>query len=654
MEADAKLVLLGLVLQLAQAGEIAFGEDDGARAGGRAEGHVDGSVLVGGVVHLPEPHLRIVHRGVGVVEHADLVASRGVGDQGMQPPLADQCPAVLAVTDEIDHIHAGLVGLGYDGLARRIGQLNGDRCATQRIVRSRNRVLEVGDQTVEVDVGIDLLQVVLVEVDGVDFVHLDQQRRHILGEHFELDRITGQEDRLVGECKVDVHAILDRLESFGGQHGGPFLGIACTECQLHLGQQPVEIRIEDVRLVRLDAVLFCEVVQKVTADERFVLLDNRQQREGRIVGIERRRCLGSGLALQHGPRHVELVAWQLEVCEEAGFVVDTVGPVEHQPVVHQVGLQRVEHRAEAIRQCLHPFEVGLGDGTVAVPVVVGPGLQLREVDVHEVAIGQVVPVQLDEFLKLGNGQQVVDREATERGRMFLREVGMDHRHQSLHIGPGQAAQQLPAVLPRQLLGGKPVECGVLVLAQVAVRVGPTLIRRPVDELLVECRGQAGRVRHAFLGVVEVGAQLVLDVLQALLRVFLVGEQRVPGLDFREAGRLLEAFVPKKRQRFHLLVLGRVEQVQGVVVVVVFRPCDELLQCRRAILRQGEIFDVADVGRLGIRHEKEYSGQPSDHGTENCVEGSFHGRCPFEGECEPGYSTNRRDEPVTRLSRRAVR
>ena len=64
------------------------------------------------------------------------------------------------------------------------------------------------------------------------------------------------------------------------------------------------------------------------------------------------------------------------------------------------------------------------------------------------------------------------------------------------------------------------------------------------------------------------------------------------------------------ERLDLVELLGVEVVQAVVVVVVFRAGDELLEGGRAVLRQGEVLDEADVAGPCVRRQKDASPNPT--------------------------------------------
>ena len=196
-----------------------------------------------------DPDTGILHRLVGVVHHVhDLTGGAG-GHQRPQSALAHQGPAALAVADESDHVDSRFGELGE-------GELLVD--APQGGLGKGDRLLEVGHQAVEVDVGIGRALVFAIEVAGVDLEHLHQQRRHVLDVQLQLHRLVGLEVGLVGEGEIDVDAFLELAESFRRQLRRPLLGIAQSQGDLGLGEELTQVCLVDKGL---------ELARRIGGDE---------------------------------------------------------------------------------------------------------------------------------------------------------------------------------------------------------------------------------------------------------------------------------------------------------------------------------------------------------------------------------------------------
>lgn len=94
-------------------------------------------------------------------------------------------------------------------------------------------------------------------------------------------------------------------------------------------------------------------------------------------------------------------------------------------------------------------------------------------------------------------------------------------------------------------------------------------------------------------MVERQVEPLAKVIERLLRLFVVGEQRQSRLDFHDAWRAVVPLNPGSQQLPNFLELLRVEQVQSLVIVIIVRPRNELFERNGSIGSQGEIFDKAD-------------------------------------------------------------
>ena len=117
-----------------------------------------------------------VERGLGdlavvLVEHSEDVSGRANPHQVAQFSLADQGPAAPAVADEVDDV---------DTRFGQRGELEMPPHPPQRRLLVLVGFFLIGDQPVQVDVGVHFRQVLAIEVLRVDLEHLDNQRADVL------------------------------------------------------------------------------------------------------------------------------------------------------------------------------------------------------------------------------------------------------------------------------------------------------------------------------------------------------------------------------------------------------------------------------------------------------------------------------------------
>ena len=146
-----------------------------------------------------------------------------------------------------------------------------------------------------------------------------------------------------------------------------------------------------------------------------------------------------------------------------------------------------------------------------------------------------------------------------------------------------------------------------------MQVGPSLRvgfqRGSADDVLIEHRRQLRDGADHFALVVEQQAEMILEEGEARLRVLFVGEECVPHLDFNDAGGVAVAFDPRLEVGEGGVVAAGIQGMERMVVVVIFGAGNELFEGRRAILGEGEVFDVADVGGPRLRHRRRVAPRP---------------------------------------------
>src|SRR5947209_1144845 len=94
------------MLEVVEARKVALAQDDWLPARTCAERHQDRAIRVGLVLLPAEPHGGILDRAVDVIDDGNRLPGGRGGDEGTEPAFADQGPAALAGTDEVDHVHA--------------------------------------------------------------------------------------------------------------------------------------------------------------------------------------------------------------------------------------------------------------------------------------------------------------------------------------------------------------------------------------------------------------------------------------------------------------------------------------------------------------------------------------------------------------------
>ncbi len=247
-----------------------------------------------------------------------------------QLTLADHGTTVLPVADEVNHVHAGL------GQFRK---LEVPRHPTDRWLLILEGLFGVRHQTIQIDVRIHLPLILLIEVEGVDFVDLHDQCRHVLHVQIDANRVFGRQAAAIGVGKIEVHALFQLDVLLGRQHRRPLFRIAQSEHDLGLGKRVLEIGVVQIFLVRFERGLREEEMLQVTAHQGLVIADGRQPREAGKIGLAIRckpadNFLADVLGIHIGGR-----ARQRDVRQKPRAVIDAPFPVEQQPMVEHMQLE---------------------------------------------------------------------------------------------------------------------------------------------------------------------------------------------------------------------------------------------------------------------------------------------------------------------------
>ncbi len=316
--------------------------------------------------------------------------------------------------------------------------------------------------------------------------------------------------------------------------------------------------------------------------------------------------------------------------------------VELQPLVKDVGLERVVDRRQRGDEGPQAVEIRGVRRRVVPPVHIDGRTQLGQIDVDELGLREQVRLALDHLIELAKQQLAVDVQRAEGGGVALGgAIGQNERDQVGVIGARQTRQKLMHTLLGEGLGvaDEPVERGVLKAAQGigVVRHGPLHERVAGDELGVQRRGQGLLTFDGFLFVVEVEVEFVLDEAQGALGIGVVDQQRLAVLDLGDAAVAPPMLLDPRRQQFiDLAELLLVLQVQAVVVVIIRRPGNELLERHATVGSQSEVLLEAQLAGPGGRGERGHRGQGQRQGDGEC--GAFHERFPYRrdvGTIPPG-------------------
>ena len=97
-----------------------------------------------------------------------------------------------------------------------------------------------------------------------------------------------------------------------------------------------------------------------------------------------------------------------------------------------------------------------------------------------------------------------------------------------------------------------------------------------------------------LGMVEIQIQLILDVGQRLARIFLIIQQGLPVQHFPYSPRYLVPGNPCLHDLVKLSFVSSVLSIQGMIIVVIPRPRNQLLQSLFSIFSYTEFFNILDV------------------------------------------------------------
>ena len=217
VDAGVELVVLAEMVEGGQRAEVAVAQNYASTTGAIAERNPQDTVLVRSVLGSlkPDGGLRAVL--VVFVDDPELVARRTHFLEHPQVALRNEGPTALPVPDELDDVDATLVQFGEIELP--LGAQHGGILVLEDPLPGRG-------QTVQVDRGVDGLEVSAVEVEGIDLESLHQERVDVLDGELELHRFVRLEELLVVCGEIEIYPVLEGVDRNRGQHGVPLLGIS--------------------------------------------------------------------------------------------------------------------------------------------------------------------------------------------------------------------------------------------------------------------------------------------------------------------------------------------------------------------------------------------------------------------------------------------
>ena len=179
--------------------------------------------------------------------------------------------------------------------------------------------------------------------------------------------------------------------------------------------------------------------------------------------------------------------------------------------------------------------------------------------------------------------------------MPIFQVVDDQLRQVRVVRPLEPAEEVASPVRAQVLSYQEIQRGVLEPVQVAVS-GVCYLHegRAAEEVLVQPGGEVRLLVQHLLLVVETQAEPVLDEIQGTLGVLVVSQQRLTIADFLDPRRVAVPLDPCPQHLVNLTELTLMLVVKAMVVVVIFRSRDELLQRDGAVLRQTEVLKEADL------------------------------------------------------------
>ena len=300
--------------------------------------------------------------------------------------------------------------------------------------------------------------------------------------------------------------------------------------------------------------------------------------------------------VRHGPR-------QLQVFEKARLVVNTARPVVLQPREKDVRLQRIERRRQRLHVSPLPIQPRLALRRIKLRIRIRARRKLPQLRKNKRLLIRDRRHQFRQRIELLRQQKPMHRKIPEVPVLRRLQILRDHLHQPRHIRPRQLRQHhIPLRRTQRRL--------------VAHESLQFLIREPVQAIVLQCllkkhlprdqgwieHGRQIRLRIAhLLHMIKLQPQLLAQILQSLLRVRVVTNQRLAIFNDLPLARIRKPLRPLLHDRGQLRLLPRILIMQCVEKVILLRPRHELLQNRCPILRERKFFDETNLVIRQQRH-----------------------------------------------------
>ena len=240
VELSIKAVFLGVVAELRERGEVACGiaDDEVLRAGLVRERNGDAAeFFIDAEFAALKPRDGVFDVLVLFIEHEDQITCGAGLLQKMPLAGADEGAAAAAAADEFDDPGPAFAFEVREGefLPR----------AAKWAAFEGVRLLAVGDEAVEIEVGVELTLLGLEEIERVELENLHDELRRVFDDHIECDVVARQELRRVRGGEFDVHAVFECLKLRGRDERGPALGTADAICDESLGKDGLQPGVAD-------------------------------------------------------------------------------------------------------------------------------------------------------------------------------------------------------------------------------------------------------------------------------------------------------------------------------------------------------------------------------------------------------------------------
>ena len=601
---------LRVMLELRERRKRALGirDDDRPHAGLRRERHHDASeLLVAHELASVEPCDRVLHLRAALVNHREHVAARPGALQHLPLPRAHERAAAAPAADELHDPRAAF--------ALQRGKFERLPRALERPAVERVRLLAVRHEAVEIHVRVELAVLRGEKIQRIHLVDFHDDLRRVLHHDIELHIVArvplarGLEERRIRRRELDVHALLQPLKFRGCDQRSPLLGIPLAARDERLCEHrfhPSVAHIVRVWRHHSDADV-AEILrggalpdgQEIIPHERLVIVHRRSVEQGIAeVLVEIRERHRVARALEPFRIHIMDVAGELEVFEEARRVIHALLSVVFEAEVKCARLQRVEDRWQRLHVRRHADQPRLALGRVELDVHIRRRRELAQFCKDERLLRRKAGDHFCERVELRGQQRAVDVEFAEPARFLRLQIERDEFHDPRHIGPCETREQCAPLLEIELraifhqrlqrLLGEAAEAAII-----RERVALENVAR--HALRIERRRQVRLFVTHLLLMVELQTEPLAQIRERLLRSRIVREQRLAVQDDPPlralAGETLAPLVEDVRE---LCSVARVLKMQRVEKIIVLGAGDEFAEHLRAIRREREFLDEADL------------------------------------------------------------